>query len=506
MGGYPALAIRPQEGLLQQYGQAQQIVAGQQEAQLRALQVQQAQRALTDQHALTQAMQSYDGKNPDQLPMLVLRAGGSGQAALGMSKNVLGIKQTASEIAKNDSITGQNNAKAAAEANDQYRGRLQSIIGITDPVQKQAAWEAEITKEEQSGQIQPGSIPHTYIGDDKATALANHFALGSQLAKESDERQRRSIDAWKNVGGRLVNAITHEEIGGLSNIPVLNAGIDTRWQVLHPGEKAPDNFHLPPTATPADFERIDKLMEATERATATKEQQNTTNAIRAQTMEMARDKQDLQAVVGNDPKTGRSVMVPMGQAQQMGLTDAMKAPEDTINKALAARHWLTLAQKQAPADAKPEEMGIQQLIDKLDADGKLGPLASRWNEFMSGKFGAGDPDYSALRTKMGLSTTLLMQAHVGSRGSSQMLEHFEDLANAKKLDGPTLKTSVGSEVDYVKDRAMDPNPPTYSQPKASAAPQHTAGGAAHGLKEGQTGTGSDGKKYVVRGGKWEAVQ
>ena len=37
-------------------------------------------------------------------------------------------------------------------------------------------------------------------------------------------------------------------------------------------------------------------------------------------------------------------------------------------------------------------MSIVQLVDKLDSEGKLGPLACRWNEFMAGKFGAGDPE------------------------------------------------------------------------------------------------------------------
>ena len=32
--------------------------------------------------------------------------------------------------------------------------------------------------------------------------------------------------------------------------------------------------------------------------------------------------------------------------------------------------------------------------------------------------------------------------------------------------------------------------------------QHKAGGAAQGLPEGKTGTGSDGKKYIVKDGKW----
>ena len=148
----------------------------------------------------------------------------------------------------------------------------------------------------------------------------------------------------------------------------------------------------------------------------------------------------------------------------------MKADADMTNKALAARHWLTLANQQGDANGDPSDMGIMQLIDKLDAEGKLGPLAGRWNDFMAGKWGAGDPEYAALRAKMGLSTTLLMQAHVGSRGGSALLEHFEDLANAGKMDGATLKSAMASEGNYVQDKAMDPSATNYRKPSVPSGP------------------------------------
>jgi hypothetical protein len=472
--GYPALAIRPPEPLLQQYAQAQQVAAGAQEQQLRAIQVQQAQQQLQDQHALTSAMMQWDGQDYKQLPMMVLKSGGSGMAAMQMSQQVLGMRQKASEIAKDDAITAQNNTKTAIDQADQYRGRLLNIAGLTDPAAKQTAWDAEITKEENAGTFQPNQVPHQYPGDDAARAIANQFALGSKLVQEQQERQKLSLDAWKNVGGRLVNAVTGQEIGGLANIPQLNKALEVRWQNLHPGEALPETFSLPPNATPADFERIDKLMEGSERGQLSVKQQQFNEAIRQQMFEMQRDKTDMQGVIGQT-KDGRAVMVPAGQAQQLGLQNVMKAPEDTINKALAARHWINLANSQGTT---PEDMGIVQLVDKLDAEGKLGAIASRWNEFMTGKVGAGDPEISALRAKMGLSTTLLMQAHVGSRGSAQMLEHFEDLANQKKLDGPTLKAALGAEVNYVQDRAMDPNPPNYGKAPA-AAPKAAGGGKVY---------------------------
>lgn len=463
MGGFPALMIKQPEPLLQQYGQAQQVVAGQQEQQMRALQIQQQQQQIQDQHALTQAMSKWDGQDYKSLPMLVLKSGGSGTAAMQLGQQVLGMKEKAASIAKDDSITAQNNAEALAKQHDEYRGRLLSISQITDPAQKQQQWESEIAKEEQAGTVQPGSLPKAYPGDDKVIALANSMALGSQLAKEANERQRIALDGWKNAGGVLTNVITGEKIGALQNIDQLNNGLKTRWQVLHPGEELPDQFKLSPTAGPAEFERVDKLLEATEKGAATKAQQDVVNAMRQQMFEMQRDKQDMNPVVGIDPKSGNQVLLPAGQAQQMGVQNPMKADADMVNKALAARHWLNLANKQAPADAKPEDMGIMQLVDHLDKSGDLSPIASRWNEFMAGKVGAGNPYVAALRAKMGLSTTLLMQAHVGSRGSAQMLEHFEDLANQKKLDGPTLKAALGAEVNYVQDKAMDPAPPDYSK-------------------------------------------
>jgi hypothetical protein len=343
-----------------------------------------------------------------------------------------------------------------------------------DDAARQAAWDKEVTAEEQAGTIKPGQFSHTYPGDAAAMTLANNFALGSQLVKEQQENRRISLDAWKPLQGQLVNMITGEKIGANLNVDQLNQAFQSRWQINHPGEPLPDQFKLKPDATPEDFARMDKVLEGTERATLTKKEKEVADAMRAQTYEMAREKADMHAVIGTDPKTGNPVLVPFSQAQQMGIQNPLQASDDQTNKAIAARHWLQLANKQAPATADPSDMGIRQLIDTLDSQGKLGPLASRWNDFRAGKWGAGDPYYKALDTKLGLSSTLLMQAHAGNKGGSFMLEHFEDLANDKKLDGPTLKAGFNSEVNYVTDRAMDPNPPNWNAPAKSTLQRASA--------------------------------
>ena len=74
----------------------------------------------------------------------------------------------------------------------------------------------------------------------------------------------------------------------------------------------------------------------------------------------------------------------------------MKADADVFNKATAARGWIPLAAAKGNQD-DPASMRILQLIDALDEQGKLGPVASRWNDFLAGNVGAGDPYVEALR-------------------------------------------------------------------------------------------------------------
>jgi hypothetical protein len=279
-----------------------------------------------------------------------------------------------------------------------------------------------------------------------------------------------------NVVSKIVAARKRPEGEQLlgERVAQLNEALGNRYQVLNPGKPLPRSLTLPADATQKDFDRVDKLMESQERAVGTQAQQQTANAIRQQTFALAqqsaedrRQQQDLVPVIGQDPKTGKDVLVSSGEAKQMGLTGAMKADAADVSKAQSARHWINLADKPG---ATPDQMGILQLIDKMGKK-KLGVVASRWNDFMAGNVGAGDDDYTALRTKMGLSSTLLMNAHVGARGGSYLMEHFENLANAGKMNAQTLKSGILSELDYVKDRAMLPERagarPSYgSSPKA----------------------------------------
>ncbi len=83
------------------------------------------------------------------------------------------------------------------------------------------------------------------------------------------------------------------------------------------------------------------------------------------------------------------------------------------------------------------------LVKKMDKEGKLGPLKGRWNEFLAGKVGAGDAEFDALRTDIGLLQTGMMVPHVGARGGVSLISKFKGMVDSGKMDATGLTTSLG---------------------------------------------------------------
>ena len=83
----------------------------------------------------------------------------------------------------------------------------------------------------------------------------------------------------------------------------------------------------------------------------------------------------------------------------------------------------------------------------------IGAIAGRINTAGLTK-GEKEPEYAKLLAQMGLNETALMQVHVGARGSSQLMEHFHQLADAGEMNYDTLKGALEQEQSYVKDKAM----------------------------------------------------
>jgi hypothetical protein len=150
-------------------------------------------------------------------------------------------------------------------------------------------------------------------------------------------------------------------------------------------------------------------------------------------------------LVGSDAD-GNQVAGTRDELGASGVKSFSKLPASDASKVVAAR----------------ELVSPDGLFSLIASDMKsLGPqglnaVGSRFNEFMSGKVGVGDENYTRLRTHVRLLSSALMQAHVGSRGSEAMLEEFRGLADQGKMNSQTLKSALAAEYDYVHGRALLP--------------------------------------------------
>jgi len=76
-------------------------------------------------------------------------------------------------------------------------------------------------------------------------------------------------------------------------IATRNRMLTDRFQVLNPGKTLPPQYTLGGAATDKTYEQVDKALGQVENAGATQEQRKMVNAIRQQTFEMAKHKQDV---------------------------------------------------------------------------------------------------------------------------------------------------------------------------------------------------------------------
>ena len=172
--------------------------------------------------------------------------------------------------------------------------------------------------------------------------------------------------------------------------------------------------------------------------------------------QLAAAKANTNMLTGSMPD-GTQVAGTQDELAKAGATGVTKLPAADSSKVSVARQLispnglLTNTLKDVAA-FKPEE---------------LTAIGNRWNEFEAGTLGLGDPRYVALRTDAKLLSTALMQAHVGSKGSEGMMEHFANLADAGKMSGDTLKTALETEKRYVTEKAMLPHatPTQVTQPQ-----------------------------------------
>ncbi|HWO32397.1 MAG TPA: hypothetical protein VNO32_26680 [Candidatus Acidoferrum sp.] len=157
-------------------------------------------------------------------------------------------------------------------------------------------------------------------------------------------------------------------------------------------------------------------------------------------------KADTQMYVGTDA-TGNQIAGTSTDLASAGAQGVTKLDSDTGKKVITARQLIS------PSGLFSQ---ISQDMKALQANGKLGSSAeARINDALLQKAGS-DPSYAPLFVHTHLLATALMQAHVGSRGSADMMEEFKSLANSGKMNADTLRSALSAEYNYVHEKAMLP--------------------------------------------------
>jgi len=160
----------------------------------------------------------------------------------------------------------------------------------------------------------------------------------------------------------------------------------------------------------------------------------------------AKDKASSNMFVGTD-KDGNQIAGTNAELAAAGATGVSKLDADTGKKVIVSRQLVSPSGLFAL---------IKQDMLNLDAKGKMGSSATaRFNDALLQKAGS-DADYAPLFVHTHLLATALMQSHVGSKGSTDMMEEFKQLANAGKMSAPTLRSALGAEYNYVREKAMLP--------------------------------------------------
>lgn len=470
MGAYPALAIQQPENpansisrLVALKGMLQQQ---QTEQQLNPLRVQEAQntvaqqnQAIQSQKALQQAYIEANG-DIDKVAPLAIKYGARAQDAQAMVNASLEQRQKLSTLTKDQQgIVGTQN-KVLGE-------HSQMLLGITDPAQRQQAYQTQTVPALQQVGIPANQIP-TQVPDDMT--LKAHSISAMDVDKQLEENRKNTQFAQE-----------HGPIPA-DKLAQINSALSARYNVLNPGKQLPATYQLPQNATVDDFNRIDKLMEQTEKAQATQAQRDTANDFRAQAGALA------------------------NLAAQEKVAQLNKPTADEEKRADLARNL---------------QENIGQLSDILQRRPDLfGPVAGRITG-LRGTLGTKDPDVAALDNIQHQLGMAQISAH-GMRSAGAIAGAADALVNSFHNSPEATKAALESASKSVATFTADEQAarsgartgitpgmvPGAKKPAQQASQPATAlpSNIAAQIQEGHEATLSDGTKWRKVNGQVSQIQ
>lgn len=142
--------------------------------------------------------------------------------------------------------------------------------------------------------------------------------------------------------------------------------------------------------------------------------------------------------------------------------------------------------------------GILELMDQASAQGMLGPVAGRFNEFLAGTIGStGDEKrdelLNQLRTELSFLKSGMGVVHSGARGAAvQMLNRFDSILNSGKMSEGELRGAIAGYQNWLQ---------TYGNDLGTGPEIKTGGGGGTTPKVGEKRT-ANGETRTWNGTEW----
>lgn len=208
---------------------------------------------------------------------------------------------------------------------------------------------------------------------------------------EVDEEAGKALHLVPNTDGRymvpasvLAPKATPEGEKPLPNVDQMNQALTSRYRVLHPRVALPSQYTIPPNATQKDYDRIDKALEAEEKAGGTKAQQDEANQLHRDTLASNQANRDTKNELASKQATLKSYTPALDTAERFNVMtknyeDAVKNNDQQAMLSLLANHLgMTMGlQKGARltrdiiTEAEKSRPWLQGMAAKFDKDGYL---------------------------------------------------------------------------------------------------------------------------------------
>lgn len=498
--------------------QQQGLQAGQQESQLRNQAIQQGQFAVQDREAGMKAMQQWDGKDPSQIPDLIQKNGGSLQAVLGAKKAAIESQQAVINLStaklaqsktQNDYLLGKLQAASDKDVPDDQLA--QSVTGAA-----QQAIQDGYLDPPHAQQLQQFIQQHPDPADLRTQLGIYEKGLQSQSEQFTQEQENRKTAAAEQQAQARATAAQTSASEFQAKLPGGALADPSRaelqdWLTKNPGKG------------PSDFLAYKASLGPQAQVAA---QGGSGGGLTGPALDQA---------AARYAQTGVLPSLGMGAAGAQARTAIMnRAGELFPSGSIAAnsaeykanQSSLTGLQKNFDQVTAFENTAGKNLDQFLTTAQKVVDSGSPWinQPLRSVASGAlGSTDQAAFNAARATALTEIAKVLNSSNASGVLsdsarsevgqligpnasLKQIVSAANILKTDMANRHQAYQDQIGDIQKRLGGAQGGGQMQSGAPSTPAHVPGGQATGLTEGATGTGSDGKKYVVKGGVWQATQ